>query len=150
MLGVAAFVEVPVVLQAFVPPRPSGTCRLIAAGAPALPPLWPGSRTTTRVRVAGAVAGTVVVPGAGRADADPAMAAGAVTDGAALGPGGTGGRGSGGRRTARGEGERGRDDAGQEAGTAQRGGHAGKRATAGWPPVIPASLRCGVDQQDTR
>ena len=118
------------VLQAFVPPRPSGTCRLIAAGAPALPPLWPGSRTTTRVRVAGAVPGTVVVPGAGRADADPAMAAGAVADGAALGAG-RGGRGSGGRRTARGEGERDRDDAGQEAGTAQQGGHAGKRATAG-------------------
>ena len=43
-----ASVYVPVVLQAFLPPRPSGTWRLIAAGAAALPPLCPGSRTTTR------------------------------------------------------------------------------------------------------
>src|SRR6185436_18105168 len=55
-----ASVEVPVVLQAFVPPRPSGTWRLIAAGEPALPPLWPGSRTTTRARADVASAETVV------------------------------------------------------------------------------------------
>ena len=55
-----ASVEVPVVLQAFVPPRPSGTWRLIAAGAPALPPLCPGSRTTTRARADVAAAETGV------------------------------------------------------------------------------------------
>jgi len=36
-------VDVPLVLQALVPPRPLGTCREIDESAT---PLWPGSRTT--------------------------------------------------------------------------------------------------------
>src|SRR4051812_35441079 len=58
----------------------------MAAGAPALPPLLPGSRTTTRARAVDVVVGGA--PGAGRALADPARAAaGAVADAAALGSG---------------------------------------------------------------
>jgi hypothetical protein len=45
--GKPAFVAVPVVLHGFVRPRPAGTWRLISPGFDALPPLWPGSRTTT-------------------------------------------------------------------------------------------------------
>jgi hypothetical protein len=56
-------VAVPVVLHGFRNP-PASTRRSITAGAAALPPLWPGSRTTT-VRVAGDGAGACVVVGAG-------------------------------------------------------------------------------------
>src|SRR5690349_8967823 len=42
-----ALVEVPVVLHGLVWPRPAGTCLLISAGCAALPPLCPGSITTT-------------------------------------------------------------------------------------------------------
>src|SRR5699024_1802489 len=52
-------VDVPVVLHAFVPPRPSGTWREISSGCEALPPLWPGSiaivlpsRSTSRAAAA--------------------------------------------------------------------------------------------------
>src|SRR4051794_24496378 len=56
----------------------------MAAGAPALPPLWPGSRTTTRARAVDVVVGSAA--GAGRALAEPARgAAGAVADATALG-----------------------------------------------------------------
>ncbi|GAB2742727.1 hypothetical protein GCM10027199_11950 [Amycolatopsis magusensis] len=62
------------VLQGLVRPRPAGTLRLIAAGLAALPPLCPGSSTTT-----GASAAGVLVTG------------GAADDGETTGGGATGG-----------------------------------------------------------
>src|SRR5262245_5119081 len=66
-----ALVDVPVVLQGFIRPRPSGTCALICAACEALPPLCPGSRTTTRPGGGLALAfaaGVVVVVTAGGAE----------------------------------------------------------------------------------
>src|SRR4051794_18128560 len=83
--GYPASVDVPVVLQGFVPLAPSGTGALIAAGSAALPPLCPGSSTTTGGAATGAGAGGGAA-GDGEADGDGDGAAVVVPGTALAGP----------------------------------------------------------------
>ena len=86
--GYPSLVSVPVVLQGFVPPAPSGTGVFTISGCAAFPPLWPGSSTTTTGggRGAGGSGGDVVdVVGAGAGtalDGAPAREEAAVIPGA--------------------------------------------------------------------
>src|SRR4051812_446576 len=81
--GYPASVSVPVVLQGLVPPAPSGTGAFTTSGCAALPPLWPGSSTTTGAGGVGAgvVVGVVVVTGA---VVTGAVVTGAVVEGGAV------------------------------------------------------------------